>query len=147
MVRSLALALAVATVVAGDARADEPPAYEVRVPDAVDVAVDAPAAVSLTITPGNGRTISRDGPLRVWAASDTLELGRKRYARAHAVDPAADAPRFELEVVARAGGDHALVIDVRFWLCAKKTCKPVRVKRSVTVRAAAPVVEAEAPAP
>ncbi len=136
-----ALVLAAATL-AAVASADEPPSWEVRLPDVVDVTVDASATLSLTIAPGAGRTISRDGPLRIQLASATLELPRARLTRGHAIDPAADAPRFELTLRARAAGVHTLDVEVRFWLCAIKICTPVRAQRTVTVTATAP-----APAP
>jgi hypothetical protein len=140
-----ALALAVAAAPAPARADDAPPAWEVRIPDTVDVVVEVAATVSLTVTPGNGRTISRDGPLRVALASDTLTLPRRRYGRDHAVDPAADAPRLELKLTAPAAGDHALAIDVAFWLCGPKACRPVRVRRTVTVRAAPPAPPAPPP--
>ena len=75
---------------------------------------------------------------------DGVALAKKRYARKDAADPAADAPRFDLKLHATAAGDHALEVDVRFWLCGAKVCRPVRAHRTITVHATAP---AAAPPP
>jgi len=81
------------------------------------------------------------GTVRVEISSSTLELKRTRFDRRNAADPAADAPRFDLKIVAKPG-DHELSIDARFWVCGTRTCRPVRARRTVAVHAAEP-----APAP
>ena len=132
------LAIAALVAMTGVARAQADAGFELRAADAT-VEVGAPAAISLTIAPAAGRTVSHDGPVRVeLAADDGLALARRRYVRKDAVDPAADAPRFELKLKAVAAGDHAIELDVRFWLCGAKVCRPVRAKRSVVVHVAAP---------
>jgi len=115
------------------ARADD--GYELRVDERVEIAAGAVAAVSLTIAGTGGRTLSKDGPLRVEVSSPTLELKRTRYDRRNAADPAADVPRFDLRFTA-AAGDHALTVDAHFWLCRKRTCRPVHARRTVAVHAA-----------
>ena len=117
------------------ARADD--GWELRIDESVEVEAGAAAAVSLTIAGTGGRTISKDGPVRVEISSTTLELKRTRYDRRNAADPAADAPRFDLKLVAKPG-DHELAIDARFWVCGKRTCRPVRARRTVAVHAAEP---------
>lgn len=138
-----------AALVAAGARAEgDGEGWELRVADQLDVVVDTSTTLSLTIAGLDGRTVSRDGPIRVEVSSETLKLPRLRYQRRQAADPAAEAPRFDLKVAAPAAGDHQLAIDVRFWLCAAKTCRPVRTRRTVTVRAAAaapPPVDAGVP--
>ena len=134
----MAGAVAVAVAVALAAAAPDP-GYELRLPDAVDAAAGAAGAVSLTVAPSGGRTISTDGVLRVdLAAGDGLALPRRRLLRRDAADPAADAPRFDLRFKAAAVGEHPLTVDVRFWLCGKRLCRPVHATRTVTVRVAAP---------
>jgi hypothetical protein len=119
------------------ARADD--GWELRIDERIDVEAGAAAAVSLTIAGTGGRTISKDGPVRVSVSSSTIELKRTRYDRRNAADPAADAPRFDLKLVAKEG-DHELAIEARFWLCGKRTCRPVRARRTVAVHAAPPPV-------
>jgi hypothetical protein len=135
----------VLVTIAGTARAQSDAAYELRAADAT-VVVGAPAAISLTIAPAAGKIVSHDGPVRVELSTDDgLALAKRRYARKDAADPAADAPRFELKLKALAAGDHAIELDVRFWLCGAKVCRPVRAKRTVVVHvAAAPAPDAGA---
>ena len=109
--------------------------WEVRVDEAVEVDAGKAATVSLTIAGLGGRVVSKDGPVRVGLSSETLELKRTRYDRRQAADPAADAPRFDLRFSAPSAGDHSLAVDIRFWLCGARTCRPVRAKRTVAVHA------------
>ena len=117
---------------ASPARADD---WEVRVPAQVDVTAGEAATVSLTIAGLGGKMISKDGPVRLELSSTTLQLPRPRYSRRDAADPAADAPRFDLGVVAKEAGDHQLGIALRFWVCGPRACKPVRTTRTVAVKA------------
>jgi hypothetical protein len=117
---------------------DDGAAYELRAADAT-VALGAQTAISFTIAPVAGRTVSHDGPVRVDLATDEgLIATRKRYARRDAADPAADAPRFDLKVKGIAAGDHTLDVDVHFWLCGARTCRPVRAQKTLIVHVAAP---------
>jgi len=124
--------LAVLFALTATARADD---WDVRVDAEISVTAGAAAKVSLTIVSENGRVISKDGPLRITLASDTLTLPRKRYERKQAADPAADAPRWDLTLTAPTAGDHALAIDARFWVCGKRVCVPVHATRTVAVHA------------
>ncbi len=140
-----ALVPAVLLLAAGDARADD--RWRITIPEAVDAEIEAAAAVSLSIAPREGYTISRDGPLLIElsaAPADALALPRRRLQRRDAADAAADAPRFDLRFKARREGDHRLDVSLRFWICARRTCRPVRTQRSVTIRARPP---APPPAP
>ncbi len=125
------------------ARADDA-AYELRAADAT-VGVGGQASISLTIAPAAGKIVSHDGPLLLTLGSDDgVALTRKRYARKDAADPAADAPRFDLKVKGAAAGDHAIEVDVRFWLCGPKVCRPIRAHRAITLHVTEP---APPPAP
>ena len=120
---------------AAPARADD---WTIRVAGEATVTPGAAATVSLTIAGEGGRVVSKDGPVRVTLSSETLSLPRVRYERKQAADPAADAPRFDLKLTAPGAGEHSLAIDVRFWLCGKKVCRPVHATRTVAVHAATP---------
>jgi hypothetical protein len=139
--------LLLALAACGTAHADDP-AYDVRVAADQTVELGATAAVSIAIVPGPGRTISADGPIRIAAdAGEAIGLPRRRYLRRDAADPAADAPRFDVRVKARQAGEHTLALDVRFWLCQAKTCRPVVVRRDVVIRVPAPPIDAGVDAP
>lgn len=148
------LAFGVALLSPLSASADEP-THELRLAEVPEVNPGATGAVSLTIAPDDGWTISRDGPLRITLAvtpSIGVSLPRRRYVRADAADARADAPRFDLRFKAVTAGDYTVGLDVRFWLCARQTCHPVRERRTVALRVvapapAAPEVDAGAPPP
>lgn len=100
------------------------------------VAVGETAAVSVTITPAAGETISQDGPVIVDVRVDEgagIAPYRYRYWRKDAVDPQASAPRFDIRVRGERAGTWSLTLKILFWECAKKTCVPVKEKREVTV--------------
>jgi hypothetical protein len=129
---AVAIALGLWLGAATPAWADD---WEVRIDDHADVTAGAATTVSLTIAGNGGRVVSKDGPVRVALKSDTLKLPRLRYDRRQAADPAADAPRFDLKLTAPAAGEHTLAVDVRFWLCGKRACRPVHATRQVTITA------------
>jgi hypothetical protein len=133
--RALVVAAAVAVPVTAGGQASE--TWEVRLPAEVEAAAARAGAASLTILGRGGRVVSSDGPVRIDVASASLQLPRTRYDRRHAADPAADAPRFDLRFTAPDAGDHELAVSVRFWVCGPRTCRPVRVSRTVVVRARA----------
>lgn len=138
-------ALAVQPVAASAAEAAEPePA-----PREVELKVGAPAplvvgqtgALSLTVAPAPGRRIDRDAPfsLRIsLAPAAGLVASKRRYALADAADPRAEAPRFDLGLEARTVGDYRAVLDLRLWVCAAKTCVPVRETLAVPISVIAP---------
>ena len=138
---AIALAAALVALVAGGcarASADESE-VSLRVASELTVGLGEAAALSVTVAPAAGRTVSADGPLRIGVdAGDGLGLPRRRYGRKDAADPAADAPRFDVRVKGRAAGDHLLALDVRLWLCGPKLCRPVRLERTVTIHVLAP---------
>jgi len=110
--------------------------YQIAVPETIELVAGRTEAVSLTIAPEPGYTISRTGPLRIALSAEpagALELPRRRYHRAHAADRLASAPRFDLAVRAVQPGRHRLAIDVLFWLCRGRVCRPVRAARAVAI--------------
>lgn len=138
----LALA-ALAAAACGSARADDP-GYELRLTGAFVIEPGASAALSVTIAPARGRSISADGPLRleIAVAGDGVVVPRRRYLRKDAADPAADAPRFDVKLKARASGEHAVTIVARFWLCGARACRPIATRRTVTVSVPTPPIDA-----
>ncbi|HVV87261.1 MAG TPA: hypothetical protein VHE35_29675 [Kofleriaceae bacterium] len=142
-----ALAVVAALAACRGAAADEPD-VTVRVASELTVAQGEAAALSVTVAPAAGRTVSADGPLRLSVdADDGVALARRRYGRKDAADPAADAPRFDVRLRGKTAGDHALALEVRLWLCGAKLCRPVRLTRTVTVHVTAPPADAGPDAP
>jgi hypothetical protein len=78
--------------------------------------------------------ISKDGGLVIDLMPETgVSIRKRRLGRGDAADPEADAPRFAVPVHADAAGDHAIRVHVRFWVCGTHVCRPVDVRRTVTV--------------
>lgn len=144
--RAAAFAIPLAVVACSAARADDTE-YDVRVASDITIDLGANGAISVALVPATGRTISADGPVRLAvSAPEGLSLPRRRYARKDAADPAADVPRFDVRVKAREPGDHAVALDVRFWLCGSRVCRPIATTRTVTVHVPPPIpIDASAP--
>lgn len=128
----------------------KPPAdYRIKVAPKLTGEVGKPLALSLTIAPQPGYTISRAGPLRIRLTTKPkqgLQLKRRRYRRKHAADKRADSPRFDLHLLAKTAGSYQLRVALRFWVCGKHTCRPVRDQRTVKVNTAEPPPPATQPA-
>ena len=137
----VAAAIAAATVAAADVGGD---GYRVRIARTIELEVEATRSASLTLLPAAGRTISRDGPIAITAtpAGEGVRLRRQRFGREHAADPAADAPRFELVLTGATPGRHRVGIDIRFWVCAQRTCHPVHESADLWVEVSARPVDA-----
>lgn len=140
-------ALALAATGCAAARA-EPPGLELRVAELIAIERGETAALSVTLAPGPGLTVSAQAPTRLeLTVDDGVVTPRRRYDRRDAADPAADAPRFDVRLRAAAVGEHALALEARAWVCAARTCRPVVARRTVIVRVPAPPVDAGVDAP
>ncbi len=127
-------ALVVVAVLAGIARADT---WELKVPEKLELAAGTSGTLPIQLVIDRGLTISKDAALVLDLAPDAgLAVKRRRLGRGDAVDPDADAPRFAIAVHAAAPGDYTMKLHLRFWLCAKQTCKPIDARRSVAVAVA-----------
>lgn len=116
-------------------------AYAIRVAAPPPLAPGRRGAISFAIAPGPGRTISKDGPIAIRLSVSPaagLDLPRRRYARADAADPRARAPRFDLAVKATSPGKYEVKILARFWVCARRSCRPITARRAVPVTVTAP---------
>ena len=126
----------VIALLAANARAET---WELKVPDKLELVAGASGTLAIAIVIDRGMTISKDAALVLDLAPDAgLAVKRRRLGRGDAVDPDADAPRFAIAVHAAASGDYTMKLHLRFWLCAKQTCKPIDARRSVAVAVAAP---------
>jgi len=126
-----------------------PPDYRIKLAPVLKGEVGKPLVLSLTIAPLPGYAISKAGPVRIGLSvkpSKGLGLRRRRYWRRHAADKRADNPRFDLRLLPGNPGSYQLRVAVRFWVCGKHTCRPVRDVRSVKVSATAAVPVSPPPA-
>jgi hypothetical protein len=114
---------------AGPARAEDA-GYEVVLsvrPPSTDH--DRPT-VSLSILPHAGYQLLGDGPLVVRLRGDGVTPARTLYRRDDAVDPRAEAPRFELAFRRDRPGAAHLDAELTFYICAEgppraRRCRPV----------------------
>ncbi|MBS1122436.1 MAG: hypothetical protein H6Q90_4664 [Deltaproteobacteria bacterium] len=125
--------------------AQREPGWELRVPDRIEVPLGGSAIMPIAIAVDRGLTVSRDGPVIVELyAEPGLAIKKRRLGRADAVDPEADAPRFAVAVHGDGVGDHTLKLHVKLWLCGGKACRPLDLRRVVTITVATPAAPADA---
>ncbi len=126
-----AAAVALVAWLAGPAAARD---VEVKSGGDVAAVAGARAAGSLTVRPLDGHSLHAGAGITI-RLSGPRELGleRKRLTLQDAADPRAEAPRFDLPFHPTAAGRFTLAADVRFWICAQKTCRPVREKLAIQV--------------
>ena len=83
------------------------------------------AAVSLSILPRAGYRLLADGPLLVRLAGDGLTPDKALLRREDAVDPRAEAPRFELPFRRQRAANATLTATLTFYICDAARCRPV----------------------
>jgi hypothetical protein len=128
-------ALLVLLLLAATAHADT---WELKIPERIEVPAGTSGTLPISIVVDRGRTISKDGGIVLDLAPEggSISVKKRRLTRADAVDPDADAPRFAIPVRAEAAGDFTVRVRARFWVCGQKICRPVDVKRNVSVAVA-----------
>ncbi|MGZ3443082.1 MAG: hypothetical protein ACXVDD_26355 [Polyangia bacterium] len=111
--------LAALAMAAPSARAEEP---EFQIVGTVEH-----QTLSLTILPRPGFRLGADTPVLVRLDGAGVELPRKLYRREDAVDPRAEAPRFEVAFRRAAAAVPAARIDAEltFYVCKAARCRPV----------------------
>lgn len=109
------------------------PGWELRVPERIELVAGASGTLPIAIAVDRGQTISKDAGLILDLQSDGVTIQKRRLARADAVDPDADAPRFAVAVRADAAGAFTVKVHLRFWLCGTKVCRPIDARRTVAV--------------
>ncbi len=98
-------------------RADEP---EFQVVGTVE-----PKALSLSILPRPGYRLHSDAPVVVRLDGSGVELPRTLYRREDAVDPRAEAPRFEIAYRRVAPTGAHVDAELSFYICKAARCRPV----------------------
>ena len=117
------LVAAALALVAGLARAEEP---EFQIVGTVER-----QTLSLSILPRPGYRLGADTPVLVRLDGTAVELPRKLYRRQDAVDPRAEAPRFEVPFRAPSAGAR-IDAELTFYICKSSRCRPVVTRYSAT---------------
>jgi hypothetical protein len=113
--------------------------WELKVAERLELVAGTSGTLPLALAVDRGLVVSKDAPVILDLAPDAaLSVKKKRLGRSDAVDPDADAPRFQIAVHADTAGDYAMKLRVRFWLCGGKVCRPIDARRTVTVTVATP---------
>jgi hypothetical protein len=149
---AVAVPVAALAILGAAPGAAAPVEYDVRLPRTASLEPGEQRSLSLTITPRSGYTISTEGPLSVKLTVEPergLALPRRRYSRKDAADARAEAPRFDLRARAIDPGSYRVAVDLRFWVCARRTCRPVSERREIEVEVMPPppVPPQDEPAP
>jgi hypothetical protein len=113
----LAAALVALAIAAPPARAEEP---EFQIVGTVER-----QTLSLSILPRPGYRLGADTPVLVRLDGSGVELPRKLYRRQDAVDPRAEAPRFEVPFRATATSGARIDAELTFYICKAARCRPV----------------------
>jgi hypothetical protein len=114
MFRLLAL---VAVLAIPDVAAAEEPEFSV-------VGTVERGVLSLSILPRPGYRLLAEAPVLVRLSGTGVELVRRLYRREDAVDPRAEAPRFEIPFRAPAAGAH-VDAELTFYICRAARCRPI----------------------
>jgi hypothetical protein len=139
--------LAVVAALALPAEAEREQGWELSVPERIELTAGSGGTLSLALEIDRGLTISKDAALILDLAPDpAVVIKRHRIGRDDAVNPDADAPRFAIPVRVEAVGDYTVKLHLRFWLCGRKTCRPIDTRRAVAVAVVAPAAPAPPPA-
>jgi hypothetical protein len=123
---TLALSLALTFTPLGSGRADEPDLELSRGP-VPTVRTGQKSSVSLTLLPRSGARLYTDGPLIVRVEGNGVKLPRTLYLREDAVDPRAEAPRFEIQFSPERA-EWKLAARVTAWICRGSRCRPVELE-------------------
>src|SRR5690606_37071454 len=134
-VRGAAVVLAVVTA-ASPAAAER---WTLQVPERLELVAGAGGSLPIAIELERGQRVSRDAGVILDLAPDAaIGVKRRRLGRSDAVDPDADAPRFNVALRADTPGDFALRVRLRFWVCGTRVCRPVDARRNVAISVTAP---------
>ena len=81
--------------------------------------------LSLSILPRPGYRLGAETPVLVRLRGTNVELPRTLYRRQDAVDPRAEAPRFEVPFRATATAGARIDAELTFYICKAARCRPV----------------------
>lgn len=115
-----AIALVVGLALAAAPTRAEEPEYQV-------VGTVEGKTLSLSILPRPGYRLGAETPVDVRVEGSGVALPRKLFRRQDAVDPRAEAPRFEIAFTRSAAAAAAARIDAElsFYICKAARCRPI----------------------
>ena len=99
------------------------PSTRAEEPEFQIVGTVEPKTLSLSILPRPGYRLGAETPVLVRVDGTGVELPRKLYRRQDAVDPRAEAPRFEIPY--RATSAARIDAELTFYICKAARCRPV----------------------
>lgn len=123
--RPAAFALALALVAAPSAARAEDDAYELVRGQVPAARAGQQATLSLSILPRAGHRLLKTGPVLVQLTGENLRTPVPLLEQKDAVDPQAEAPRWEIPITPSKAGPAALDAKVTFWICRAARCRPV----------------------
>lgn len=100
------------------------PSTQAEEPEFQIVGTVEPKMLSLSILPRPGYRLGGETPVLVRLDGTGVELSRKLYRRQDAVDPRAEAPRFEIAYRAATAGAR-IDAELTFYICKAARCRPV----------------------
>jgi hypothetical protein len=125
--------LALLVAASAPVHAQATPGWRLEVPERVELAAGT-GTLPIAITLERGQAVSKDAGLVLDVSPDAgIAVKRRRLGRGDAIDPDEDAPRFAVPLRAETAGDFTVRLHLRFWMCGTRVCRPVEVRRSVTV--------------
>jgi hypothetical protein len=118
---------ALIVVAAPQANAAEDDGYDlVQSPPPAKVRAGQKATLSLSVAPRTGYRLLAEGPVHLKVTATSARPARPLYQREDAVDPRADVPRFEIQVVTeKHKGPVKVDAAATFYLCKDTRCRPV----------------------
>ena len=122
--RALGAAVALALAIAAPATRAEEPEYQL-------VGTVDGKTLSLSILPRPGYRLGAETPVLVRVDGTGVDLPRKLFRRPDAVDPRAEAPRFEVPFRAPSAGAR-IDAELTFYICKSSRCRPVVTRYSAT---------------
>ncbi|HZZ83037.1 MAG TPA: hypothetical protein VFE30_00720 [Anaeromyxobacteraceae bacterium] len=127
------LSLAAALPAFADAGAEAAKSYTLETTGTTgQVKVGAPGRLVVFIHPGAGAHVHPQAPLAIGLeAPPALGLAKVKLGHKDAVDPKAEAPRFEVPFTASAAGRYDVKASLDFFICSDTWC--VKQVRSLTV--------------
>jgi hypothetical protein len=118
-------ALVVVALLCGLAHAADDQGYELVQAPPASIKAGKKATLSLTVLPHGGYRLLADGPVELRLTGEGVKLPRPALHREDVVDARAEAPRFELPLVAERPGPAAVSAECTFYLCREARCRPV----------------------
>ncbi|HWE29642.1 MAG TPA: hypothetical protein VHB97_16650 [Polyangia bacterium] len=115
--QSILVAVAVALAIAPATTHAEEPEFQI-------VGTVEPKTLSLSILPRPGYRLGAETPVLVRLDGTAVELPRRLYRRQDAVDPRAEAPRFEIPYRAATSGAR-IDAELTFYICKAARCRPI----------------------